>query len=392
MATFLQYGKVKPSERTVRNGDSVMKRMGIVIMVAVVLIVGVVATPVRAEAMVNYAVERGDTLAGIAARHGVSVSQLAEANGLRWNSWVYVGQTLVIPSDTVYSVRRGDTLSSIAHHFGTSVQIIMTVNGLTSTRIYVGQRLVVSGFQPGPGPMQDRVDGWAGTLVNLPSGSQHTHYFERADGQRYGIGAIEDTVSYRIEQLRWTAEQIRVWGTLRADVPSYAGRYIEVQRLEVISGPVPGARNLTSLASMSASSFLRTDRWGQYQAWMAVDGSRETAWVEGAAGAGIGEWIMLTFPGTIEIHSIGMDIGYNRNADTFAKNNRIKRATLIFSNGERIELGFADRRGLQTIPLVRAPGPNIETTYVKVVIEEVYRGSRYDDTCLSEIEVWGKTK
>ena len=101
---------------------------------------------------------------------------------------------------------------------------------------------------------------------------------------------------------------------------------------------------------------------------------------------------MLRFPGTIEVHSIGLDIGYDKNADIFAKNNRIKRVTLIFSSGEQIELGFADRRGMQTIPLVRAPGPNIETTYVRVVIEEVFPGWKYDDTCLAEIEVWGRTK
>jgi lipoprotein-anchoring transpeptidase ErfK/SrfK len=34
---------------------------------------------------------------GIAARHGIGVSQLAAANGLQANSWVYVGQRLSIP-------------------------------------------------------------------------------------------------------------------------------------------------------------------------------------------------------------------------------------------------------------------------------------------------------
>jgi hypothetical protein len=47
---------------------------------------------------------------------------------------------------------------------------------------------------------------------------------------------------------------------------------------------------------------------------------------------------------------------------------------------------------MQTVPLVRAPGPNIETTTVQVVIDEVFPGTKYDDTCLAEIEVWGRTK
>ena len=122
---------------------------------------------------------------------------------------------------------------------------------------------------------------------------------------------------------------------------------------------------------------------------MATDGSLATAWVEGVAGPGVGEWIELRFPGTIEVHSIGIDVGYDRDAEIFANNNRIKKMTLVFSNGEQVELGFADESGMQRIPLVRAPGPNIETTSVRVVIEEVYAGSAYDDTCLAEVEVWG---
>ena len=59
------------------------------------------------------------------------------------------------------------------------------------------------------------------------------------------------------------------------------------------------------------------------------------------------------------------------------------------STGERLELGFADRRGMQDIPLVRGADANIETTFVKIVIEEVYPGWKYDDTCVAEIQVTG---
>ena len=62
------------------------------------------------------------------------------------------------------------------------------------------------------------------------------------------------------------------------------------------------------------------------------------------------------------------------------------------TSAEQVELDFADTRGTQAIPLVRAPGPNIETTFVTVTIEEVYPGTTYDDTCLAEIEVWGITR
>jgi LysM repeat protein len=321
-----------------------MKRLAVTI-IAAIIIVGITAVPAYAQSSGIYIVQPGDTLLKIAARHSISVSQLAEANGLRWYSWVYAGQRLLIP----------------------------------------GSRL-------GPSPVQDTVEGWAGRIVNTPSGSQHAYYFERADGVGFGIGGIDDLMGRRIEELRWSGERFLVWGVLRTDVPSYGGQYIAVESLEVVSAPVAEGRNLTPLATVSASSNLRTDRWGQYQSWMATDGALGTAWVEGVAGSGIGEWIELRFPGTVEIHAIRMDIGYDKNADIFFKNNRIKRVTLVFSTGEQIELGFADRRGMQEISLARAPGSNIEATSVKVVIEEVFPGWKYDDTCLAEIEVWGKTK
>ncbi len=45
----------------------------------------------------TYRVQQGDTMLEIAARFGVSVHQLAAANGLDWTAWVYVGQDLTVP-------------------------------------------------------------------------------------------------------------------------------------------------------------------------------------------------------------------------------------------------------------------------------------------------------
>jgi len=288
----------------------------------------------------------------------------------------------------VYVVRWGDTLYGIAHRYGTTVRAIMAANGLTSTRIYVGQRLTI----PAARPVSGTVDAWVGRIVKLGHGAQHGEYFERDDGQRFGIDGASAALCAQVREYRWTGAWIRVWGRLRTDVPSYAGQMIVAERIEAISGPERASRDLTDFASVSASSHLRTDRWGQYQPWMALDGRRSSAWVEGVRGSGVGEWIKLTFPEPIEVHSVGLDVGYDSRSDIFYKNNRIKRVTLVFSNGEQLQLGFADRRGMQTIPLVRAPGPNIETTFIKIVIEDVFPGWKYDDTCLAEVVVYGRTK
>jgi LysM repeat protein len=106
----------------------------------------------------------------IAAYYDIRVSQLARANGLRWNSWVYVGQQLVIPDSMAsrtgaYSVRRGDTLSGIARRFGTTVGVLVQTNQLASTRIYPGQRLEVA--QRGGDGAAQYVVRWGDTLSSI---------------------------------------------------------------------------------------------------------------------------------------------------------------------------------------------------------------------------------
>ncbi len=101
------------------------------------------AGPAYADSGV-YVVQRGDTLLTIAARHGLTATQLATANGLRWNAWVYTGQRLKIPgmaaspapaastpsAGGAYTVRPGDTLTGIAARHGTGVSQLAAANGM----------------------------------------------------------------------------------------------------------------------------------------------------------------------------------------------------------------------------------------------------------------------
>jgi LysM repeat protein len=102
-------------------------------------------------------VQRGETLSSIARRYGVTVAALMAANGLTTTT-IYVGQRLLIPSGgstpgTYHVVQRGETLFSISRRYGVTVQAIRAANGLTSNTIYVGQRLIIptGGGEPTPG-------------------------------------------------------------------------------------------------------------------------------------------------------------------------------------------------------------------------------------------------
>ncbi|SMF28523.1 LysM peptidoglycan-binding domain-containing protein [Pseudobacteriovorax antillogorgiicola] len=90
-------------------------------------------------------VRRGETLASISRRYGLTIRQLKARNGLRSNR-IYAGSRLIIrdsKSTERYRVRRGDNLNLIARKFNTSVRNIKRLNNLKSTRIYAGQILKV---------------------------------------------------------------------------------------------------------------------------------------------------------------------------------------------------------------------------------------------------------
>lgn len=88
----------------------------------------------------EYVVRAGDTLSGIAKRHGTTLAALLAANpSLRGNpSLIKVGQRLSISANSskaaattpqrTYVVRKGDSLSSIAKAHGTTVAALLTAN------------------------------------------------------------------------------------------------------------------------------------------------------------------------------------------------------------------------------------------------------------------------
>lgn len=124
----------------------------------------------------SYIVQPGDSLLSIAAAYGLSASELAAANGLAWDAWVYSGQSLTIPTATAtvsaattsgsYTVQRGDTLHRIAQVYGTTVAALQTANGLTNSNfVYVGQQLVIPGGAASYTPASTGGERWVD--VNL---------------------------------------------------------------------------------------------------------------------------------------------------------------------------------------------------------------------------------
>lgn len=120
-----------------------------------------VSIPAAPSAPVTYTVKRGDTLSAIALAHGTTVDAIASASNLSNPNRIFPGQVLRLPGGATstsasaparqtesarsYTVKSGDNLSKIAAAHGTTVAGLMRANNLSSTVIFPGQTLQISG-------------------------------------------------------------------------------------------------------------------------------------------------------------------------------------------------------------------------------------------------------
>lgn len=98
----------------------------------------------------TYVVQPGDTLSEIASRYGTTYQNLAAINGIGDPNRINVGQVLKVTgqptSENTYFVQAGDTLSGIAAKFGTTVSNLVSRNGIANPNvIYPGQKIYLTG-------------------------------------------------------------------------------------------------------------------------------------------------------------------------------------------------------------------------------------------------------
>jgi LysM repeat protein len=130
----------------------------------------------------SYAVVEGDSVAGIAARFGLSERTIRWANNLKDNDTVAVGSRLdILPIDGIaYVVKGGDTIEKIADRYKASVATIISHNDLELAGISTGLKIIIPG---GVLPTEERpgytaptyyssgfltgVGAWSGTVLSM---------------------------------------------------------------------------------------------------------------------------------------------------------------------------------------------------------------------------------
>ncbi|MEO8245636.1 MAG: LysM peptidoglycan-binding domain-containing protein [Chloroflexota bacterium] len=136
--------------------------------ITVSVLLSLTAATATALATDEVVVASGDTLSGIALRHGLTVAQLASINGLTDPNRIYVGQRLAVevpaaavavvpaapvtPAATVHVVAPGEHLTGIARRYGTTIAALVAANNISNPSfIRVGTQLTVPGSAAAPG-------------------------------------------------------------------------------------------------------------------------------------------------------------------------------------------------------------------------------------------------
>lgn len=155
----------------------------------------------------------------------------------------------------------------------------------------------------------------------------------------------------------------------------------------------------------------RYDKWScMYSAYQAQDGDPTTSWAEGVKGPGIGEILIVPVDNKKETR---IWIGFGKNKNLYLKNSRPKKVKLYLLqplDGDVSETGILyssikilgtsivdlkDVNGWQTIQLPIGSAEKIknerksylqDSRLLAVEILEVYNGTHYEDTLISEIE------
>ncbi len=162
-----------------------------------------IPAPTRSE-NVDYFVQAGDTLSGIAEKFDLTVNTILWANNLTWNSTIKPGAKLVIlPSSGIdYEIKKGDNLSAVAKKYQANLDKILAYNDLASVSAIKAGDLI---FIPeGIKPTQVVSSYKAPTVANKPKNTPTNVYSDEdmapASDLSVNTKLLWPTLSHRITQ------------------------------------------------------------------------------------------------------------------------------------------------------------------------------------------------
>ena len=189
------------------------------------------AAPAPQTSTTTYTVQRGESLAVIAARFGINYLELAQLNNISNPDILHVGQVLIVPGPPsaapstpvtteapapapapttgTYTVQGGDSLSSIAAQFNINYFELARLNGIVNPDILtVGMVLRVPGAPPPPEPAPSDSGSPPPAAAPAPVSTANTGGFELG-GQAL---SFSQTGHMHNARMTWVKRQVKWHG------------------------------------------------------------------------------------------------------------------------------------------------------------------------------------
>ncbi|MBN1882853.1 MAG: hypothetical protein JW885_11815 [Deltaproteobacteria bacterium] len=143
--------------------------------------------------------------------------------------------------------------------------------------------------------------------------------------------------------------------------------------------------------TVTASSRLDPQGDNTYEAKNVLDNNLDTAWVEGTPNYGQGEFIRFRLdvdygPGAY-VSGFAIHNGYCKSSEVWSENSRVRILAIYINDILMERIVIADTPDLQTF--------TFPTSYyvtkgdvLTFEIAEVYKGTTYTDTCISELNLF----
>ena len=140
-----------------------------------------------------------------------------------------------------------------------------------------------------------------------------------------------------------------------------------------------------SVIDASASSVISQEGTDN-SAIKAFDGSVRSSWQEGAAGDGIGEALHCQLARSYDVKYMSFQLGNWNSDEYYDGNNRPKELEITVGDVTQ-SVTFPDGKTEYWIEF----SEEYEASEIDLVIQSVYSGSKWDDTCIAEIGIYGRS-
>ena len=140
--------------------------------------------------------------------------------------------------------------------------------------------------------------------------------------------------------------------------------------------------SIKSNFNVTASSYLNPQDGFTYYPENLLDNNLSTAW--NLPSRGIGEWVEFKADKDYIVNGISIMNGYTKSEDIFSKNNRVKDISIYINNKV---YNFTLEDIYRKTQEIRFSTPELTDT-IKIQIDSVYDGIKYDEACISEIDIY----